>query len=381
MTATIQVDRKMPATRWRLSAAQARLVSGIILFAFAATHFINHAAGLVSIATMEAIRDVRTAITRSAPGTAILLAAALTHFALGVWRFLKWRSLRIRMHEWVQLAFGLLIPLLLLRHIIGTRIPHELYGVNDNYVYALWTMWPAEALRQGALMTLVWVHGCIGLHHWLMFKGWYRKTRWLWNGAAILIPSLGFAGFAAAGRVVRFETDFENPYTPEQLELFHGIMDRALYGYLAILLALVAARVALTLADRYGHRFTVSYTGGPKVTAPQGLSLLEVSRLHNIPHASVCGGRARCSTCRVRVVEGLADQPAAEESEKKVLLRVGAPLNVRLACQLHPAADLQVTTLLPADGGAMSVPMDKFFWGVEQEVTLLFSDLRGFTKL
>jgi adenylate cyclase len=52
---------------------------------------------------------------------------------------------------------------------------------------------------------------------------------------------------------------------------------------------------------------------------------------------------------------------------------------VRLACQLRPQADLQVTTLLPARD-AQAVPLDKFFWGVEQEITLLFCDLRGFTK-
>jgi adenylate cyclase len=381
MAAAIETAPRIPAARWQPSMAHIRLASGLILFAFAATHFLNHAVGLISIDMMESVRDVRTAVTRSAPGTFILLVAAITHFLLGVWRFLRRRTLRIRPHEWIQLAFGLLIPLLLLRHIIGTRVPHELLGVNDNYVYALWTMWPAEALRQALLMMLVWVHGCIGLHHWLMFKSWYQRSRWLWNGLAILIPALGFAGFASAGRAVRFETDFDNPYTPEQIALFHGIMDWALYGYIAVLAVLVGARVALTLVDRYRRKVTVTYTGGPKVSAPHGLSLLEVSRLHNIPHACVCGGRARCSTCRVRVVEGLAEQPLADETERKVLLRVGAPANVRLACQLRPTADLQITTLLPASGDALAVPMDKFFWGVEQEVTLLFSDLRGFTKL
>jgi adenylate cyclase len=381
MATTLEANHSAPAVHWRPTTAQLRLASGLILFAFAATHFINHAVGLVSIDAMESVRDIRTAVTRSPPGTAILLIAAITHFLLGVWRFLKRRNLRIRPNEWVQLAFGLLIPLLLLRHIIGTRVPHELYGINDNYVYALWTMWPAEAMRQAILMLLVWVHGCIGLHHWLTFKPWYQRSRWLWNGAAVLVPALSFAGFASAGNAARYETEFENPYTPEQIELFHSIMDWALYLYLAVLLVLVAVRVALTIADNYRRKVMVTYTGGPKVSAPLGLSLLEVSRLHNVPHASVCGGRARCSTCRVRVVEGLAQQPAADETEKKVLQRVGAPANVRLACQLKPEADLQITTLLPASGDTMSVPMDKFFWGVEQEVTLLFSDLRGFTKL
>src|SRR6266540_1175892 len=219
MAVILEAARSIPVIRWRPTAAQLRLASGLVLFAFASTHFLNHAAGLVSIDLMESVRDIRTAVTRSAPGTIILLAAAITHFVLGVWRFLKRRTLRVRPNEWVQLAFGLLIPLLLLRHIIGTRIVHEAYGCN-------------------------------GLHHWLMLKSWYQRSRWLWNGLAVLIPALGFAGFATAGRAARFETDFDNPFTPEQIELFYGIMDRALYGYIALLVMLIGARIALTLADR-----------------------------------------------------------------------------------------------------------------------------------
>jgi adenylate cyclase len=140
MAAILKVARHIPVIRRQPTAAQLRLASGLVLFAFASTHFLNHAAGLVSIDLMESVRDIRTAVTRSAPGTIVLLAAAITHFVLGVWRFLKRRTLRVRPNEWVQLSFGLLIPLLLLRHIIGTRIVHEVYGVNDNYIYALWTM-------------------------------------------------------------------------------------------------------------------------------------------------------------------------------------------------------------------------------------------------
>ena len=53
-------------------------------------------------------------------------------------------------------------------------------GFEDNYIYALWVMWPSEAVRQAMLMMLVWVHGCIGLHHWLQLKSWYRDLKWLW---------------------------------------------------------------------------------------------------------------------------------------------------------------------------------------------------------
>jgi hypothetical protein len=84
------------------------------------------------------------------------------HLVLGIVVFIRRRSLKIGTHEWVQLGFGLLIPLFLMRHVTGTRGAHEYAGVDDNYAYALWVMWSDEAWRQAALMTLVWVHGLIG---------------------------------------------------------------------------------------------------------------------------------------------------------------------------------------------------------------------------
>jgi adenylate cyclase len=79
----------------------------------------------------------------------------------------------------------------------------------------------------------------------------------------------------------------------------------------------------------------------------------------------------------------MEDQPPPEDLESKVLQRVGATSNVRLACQLRPIADLSVVPMLPAHriNDASLRQLDKYFWGVEQEVTLMFSDIRGFTQL
>jgi adenylate cyclase len=370
-----------PAQR-RASLRQLRLATGIVLFAFALTHLLNHALGLVSIEAMEAVRDWRVAITRSAPGTAILLVSLLVHFVLGVAIFITRRGLRITPHEWVQLAFGLLIPVLLLRHATALRGAHVYAGVDDNYHYALFIMWPGEAWPQAALIMLVWVHGCIGLHHWLQFKSWYRDFKWLWLSIAVLVPALGFSGFATAARVIRYETDFEYPLSPEQTVFLKSLINYEVYGYLVLLALIVAARLSLTALDRYRSRIVITYTGGQKVSALRGLSVLEISRLHDIPHASVCGGRARCSTCRVRVIEGAADHPPPDANEQRVLQRVGAPANVRLACQFRPLSDITITTLLPAVSvDALGGLADKYFWGVEHEVTVMFCDLRGFTKL
>ena len=364
------------------SVTQLRIASGLVLFAFAVTHFINHGLGLVSIEAMAWAQEYRKLVTRSVPGTLLLAGAAAVHFGLGISRFLGSKTWRVGWRNIVQLAFGLLIPVFLLRHILGTRGVHELFGIEDSYAYALWAMWPYEALNQAFLMTLVWVHGCIGLHHWLMLKPWYRGSLWLWYGLAVLIPALGYAGFATAGKAAGLTSTFENPFTDSQYERIQQVFAATDMTYYAVLAVAVSVWLLLLLADRYRHKFAVSYANGPTILAPHGLSLLDVSRANRIPHASVCGGRARCSTCRVRVIDGLDQQPPATDKEIKVLHRVGAPANVRLACQLHPTADLSISMLLPAHVEAMEGAYpDKYLWGVEQDVTILFCDLRGFTKM
>jgi adenylate cyclase len=129
-----------------------------------------------------------------------------------------------------------------------------------------------------------------------------------------------------------------SPFFGNFLVLYHGWGAGAMSIWLFIV-----------FADRYRQKVEIRYVNGPTVSAHRGLSLLDVSRTNRIPHASVRGGRARCSTCRVRVVEGMELQPPALENELKVLKRVGAPSNVRLACQLRPTADFAITLLLPAN--------------------------------
>jgi adenylate cyclase len=365
-----------------VTVANLRIASGLILFAFVVTHFLNHALGLISIDLMQAGQDLRLPVTRSLVGTALLTAAITVHSAIGIWRLLKVRTWRLGLRNIVQLAFGLLIPIFLIRHALGMRGVAEMFGIDDSYSYALWAMWPGEAWNQVILMSLVWIHSCIGLHHWLAAKPWYRNALWLWYGLAVLIPTLSYAGFFEAGRRSRLDGNYRNPFTAEQYDSIQQVFATSSVAYYTVLGSAIGVWGLLLLVGRLKPRITVTYVNGPTILAPHGLTVLEISRMNRIPHASVCGGRARCSTCRVRVIEGLAQLPPPSDTEVQVLKRVGAPPNVRLACQLRPTANLRLSTLLPADLPVTgSAVVDKYLWGVEQEVTILFCDLRGFTKM
>src|ERR1700752_2509371 len=57
---------------FRRIAAQIRLVSGIVLFAYLLTHFANHAPGLISIYAMEQGRRVFLALWPNPIGTLVL---------------------------------------------------------------------------------------------------------------------------------------------------------------------------------------------------------------------------------------------------------------------------------------------------------------------
>ena len=361
---------------------QLRIASGLILFTFAVTHFINHGLGLVSVDVMQAGQDIRTWVTQSGLGTALLIAAATVHFVLGIATFVGTRTWRLGLRNVVQLVFGLLIPIFLIRHVLGTRGIQEMFGVEASYDYALWAMWPNEALSQAFLMTLVWVHGCIGIHHWLSVRPWYRRSLWLWNALAISIPALAYAGYVAAGRVNALQSNYSNPFSAEQYATFVSTLQVTNAVYYVILAGALGIWLMLLTGQRFSRRVVVTYANGPAIPATPGLSVLDISRINRIPHASVCGGRARCSTCRVRVIEGHEALPPPSETEIKVLQRVAAPANVRLACQLRPTANLTISTLMPGNLDATrGAAIDRYHWGIEKDVTILFCDLRGFTKM
>jgi adenylate cyclase len=331
---------------------------------------------------------------RSGPGTVALYASFATHNLLALWALYRKRTLRMPAWEAAQLTLGLLVPPLLVWHVVGTRLAHEVAGTQDTYttvVLVLSQLDPVAGLRQVVVLVVAWVHGCIGIHFWLRLRPWYpRVARALYSGF-LLVPVLALLGFAAAaqdvGRLAREQPAFLAGAVeaarfpdPERRAALRRVAHTIFWGDLAAIgLVLVARAVREHVRRRQGVR--VGYPGGREVVVPLGFTVLEASRYAGIPHASVCGGRGRCSTCRVRVLRGGEHLPSATTDELRVLGRVGAPSHVRLACQVRPRRDLAVAPLVPAGAGPRDAQSADRRDGEELTIAVLFADLRGFTRL
>ncbi len=372
-----------------------RLVTGVILMLFVVSHFLNHSLGLISLETMESGRAVFLALWRNTLATTLLMGSIIIHMVLALHAVYTRRRLRLPLVDAVQLVFGLLIPPLLIAHILGTRGVFQTFGVDDRYALVLLPLWvdaTDSGLRQLLASLAVWVHGCIGIHMWLRLKPWYQRTLPLFLGLALLLPVLAMLGFVSAGREVALLDaqpgwraalllDVGAP-TGEEVARVFGLRRPILIGLATLFaLAFVARGIRLGLARRRGV-VRLRYPGGRQVEIQPGNSILDASRAHGIPHAAVCGGRGRCSTCRVRISEGLETLPPASPEEQKVLSRIKAAPNVRLACQTRPRKNVSVTPLLPSTAGprnsaGRSTPMQ----GQEREIAVLFADIRGFTAL
>jgi adenylate cyclase len=129
--------------------------------------------------------------------------------------------------------------------------------------------------------------------------------------------------------------------------------------------------------------FLITYPGRRTIAAPTGFTILEASRYHDMPHESVCGGRGRCSTCRIRIIDGAQFLPEPDLLERRTLERVGAPPNVRLACQVRPRGDITVEPLVRAKTRRLAVKRYNAAveGGREIEIAAMFVDLRESTKL
>ncbi|HWT31109.1 MAG TPA: adenylate/guanylate cyclase domain-containing protein, partial [Propylenella sp.] len=175
-------------------AQRLRIGSGLILFSFALTHFLNHALGLFSIEAMEAVQQWRTVVTRSDVGTAVLAGALATHMGLNLFKVARRSTWRMPLWEAVQIVLGLAIPMLLFWHVGYMRALHVLEGSDTLYSDMLPGLWNNWALWQTGLLLVVWTHGCIGLHFWLRLSPRYGRIAPALFAAAMLIPALALAG-------------------------------------------------------------------------------------------------------------------------------------------------------------------------------------------
>lgn len=123
---------------------------------------------------------------------------------------------------------------------------------------------------------------------------------------------------------------------------------------------------------------------GITLDADPGESILQALLRQGVHQAHICGGRGRCSTCRVLIQEGLEHCSPRSPREQRLAARLHFPPNIRLACQTHvhgpvrlrrliiDADDLECNDLTVITGKAAIV-------GHERGIFILFADIEGFT--
>lgn len=356
------------------------LLTGACLGFFLLTHFSNHALGLISIDTMEDARRIFNMIWRSWPGTVLLYGSLLVHFVLALESLYRRQTLRMPMREALKIIFGLTFPFLIVSHVVSTRVEWMLTGYGDGYYQVLPALWSSSynATRQSLALILAWAHGCLGAWFWMRGRSWYPRYFLFFYSFAILVPLLALLGFAVSARSLEVGLPSTTWFMPHRTppEMLGQIRTSIVAGLLAmiggtlILRAIpVRGKIRVTYPDRV-------------ISVAKGFSVLEASRAAGIPHLSICGGRGRCSTCRVRVTEGLERQPPAGDAERATLTRIRAPDNVRLACQLRPSHNLSISPILGGDNiGLKAQPTEQQAAGRERHIAVLFCDLRDFTLL
>jgi adenylate cyclase len=374
-----------------------RLVTGMVVGVFALMHFGNHALGLISAELQEQARPWVMFVWNTTVGQAILHGSLTMHATLGLYALVKRRHLRIPASEAVQLGLGLLIPVLLLGHIASTRGTRALAGIDITYTYEIAHLWlqPWRALQQVLLLVLVWSHLVVGLHTAFSFRAFYRRMRPLFVVLFVAVPLLAIGGFVRVGHPMTARAAREPgwfpalkaqgvPSDPAKARTRDWMREHSGTTWLGVV-ALVALGVLLRNLREQRQRITVSYGPGHDVQVPRGMTLLEISQMSGRPHMAVCGGRARCTTCRVRVLDGSHHLPEPGPAEAHTLAKLGAPPGLRLACQACPRGDVTVQVLLEPKVSQAAGPgrpaMHPAEFGEERFVTVLFADVRGSTRL
>jgi ferredoxin len=150
------------------------------------------------------------------------------------------------------------------------------------------------------------------LYFWLRLKRLFPRLASVLLGIAVLLPVLALLGFYQQGRAVALLA--RRPEWRAQIILAPGRIgtevERAnlvqlrndfLLAYASAFGLVLAARGVRFINERRGGMIRLTYPDRT-IRVPKGLTVLEASYRHHVPHANVCGGKGRCSTCRIRII-------------------------------------------------------------------------------
>jgi adenylate cyclase len=322
-----------------------RLASGLVLFSYVFLHFLNHSLGNISFETMEWGAAVHEWVWRSRVGTVVLYGAFAIHLSLAFWALYIRRHLRMGWLEGVRLGLGFLIPALVLQHALAQRFAYTYFDVHQIYRHVLYNIWitnpQGAGVRQITVLCVAWLHGCIGLYLWLRVKRHFHRVAPFLLVVAFLLPTVALLGVFQGVRQVEAKARTDPVWLADMRKAGVGgkpgtgaaLWTIALWswgGYAGAFALVLMARGLRVLVERRGGTIRIVYPDGRAVRIPKGLSVLDASRRAGIPHASVCGGRARCSTCRVHVLLGAESLAPPSPVEARVLAALGADRAVRL---------------------------------------------------
>jgi adenylate cyclase len=366
----------------QMIARRVRLACGLVMFSFVAGHLTMHAFGNISWRAMEAATRVHDFVWHSKIGTCVLYLAFLFHFGLALWALYDRRSFRMSAGEWARLLLGFSIVPLLLHHVVAGRWVYSTFGVSRTYDVVLTVFFgfvPWWGWRQITV--------------WLRIKPSYHRFQPTLLALAVMLPTLALLGIWQGAREALAYGRAHPEWLQNLIREGHlrdatvngpsWDMEVRLYWVYGALIALVfVARGVRWLIERRKGSVDISYPSGQRVHIPRGYSVLDASRRARIPHASICGGRGRCTTCRVRVLRGQKGLPKPSPSELAALARFGASSNVRLACQLRPRSDVSVLLLLPPNVTAYDRRrLSADARGSEQFAVIMFVDIRHSTSI
>lgn len=355
-----------------------RLYAAGVLGFYQLLSMVYFASGLVSAQAMGTVQQVTAPVYWFFP---IMGVALYAHMGLGLYKLYRRNTLKMPLWEASQIGLGLSIPLLLLAPNAALDVMAGWFSIGEFNHDALLVTHPEVAWRSMAATLVIGLHAHIGTHALLRMRPWYPRVRWLIFGAFTVLPLLAALGYLQSGALAAQLAPMS--LTDDQLS-FYRFADLLFTLAVLVLYGLLFLARELRLVRRDSQLTAeVTYSSGASIAVAPSTTLLEASRIANVQHPSICGGRARCTTCRVRVENGMENLSAVGEREHKALVRIGAAPEIRLACQAEcRGGPVAVTILLPPHVQAKDARRETpDTVGRDVELAVMFVDLRGFTNL